>query len=170
VASPNCDARPVRTNSDLLVIHGISLPPNEYGGGAIEQFFTNSLDHSEHPYFEKLKGVRVSSHFLVRRSGQIVQLFPAAAGMARRLSGVAHGADFSIGIGGRDFRLTRKQLLVHGSISERTYPIRDIVGIRLHPNARPIPVRFSTGKNSINSSPERRHPSAFSITQHCCRI
>jgi AmpD protein len=138
VASPNFDARPSRSVIELLVIHGISLPPNEYGGDAIERFFTNALDHSEHPYFEQLRDVRVSSHFLVRRDGQIVQFVPCSkrawhAG-ASTWCGRARCNDFSIGIEleGSDFEpFTESQyaaLLRLTRYLKRTYPIRDIVG------------------------------------------
>jgi AmpD protein len=76
VASPNCDPRPVGTDIDLLVIHGISLPPGEFGGGGVESLFTNSLDHDAHPYYEQLRGMEVSSHFFLRRTGEIVQFVP----------------------------------------------------------------------------------------------
>jgi AmpD protein len=138
VPSPNCDARPGRTAIDLLVIHGISLPPNEYGGNAIERFFTNALDHSEHPYFEQIRGVKVSSHFLVRRDGQIVQFVPCSkrawhAG-ASTWRGRTRCNDFSIGIEleGSDFEpYTERQYLSLARLIrylKRTYPIRDIAG------------------------------------------
>jgi N-acetyl-anhydromuramoyl-L-alanine amidase len=138
VASPNYDARPARTAIDLLVIHGISLPPNEYGGDAIERFFTNTLDHAEHPYFEQLKGVHVSSHFLVRRAGQIVQFVPCSkrawhAG-ASTWRGRSRCNDFSIGIEleGSDFEAyTERQydaLVRLTRYLKRAYPIRDIAG------------------------------------------
>lgn len=138
VASPNHDSRPVHTAIELLVIHNISLPPNEYGGEAIERFFTNVLDHSEHPYYEQLQCVRVSSHFLVRRDGQVIQFVPCNkrawhAGVST-WRGRSRCNDFSIGIEleGSDFepfterqydtlvRLTRRL--------KRAYPIRDITG------------------------------------------
>ncbi|MBI5891191.1 MAG: 1,6-anhydro-N-acetylmuramyl-L-alanine amidase AmpD [Nitrosomonadales bacterium] len=138
VASPNQDARPIHTAVVLLVIHNISLPPNEYGGSAIERFFTNSLDHSEHPYFEQLKGVRVSSHFLVRRGGQIVQFVPCNrrawhAGVST-WRGRSRCNDFSIGIEleGSDFEsYTERQYEALARLTrrlKRAYPIRDIAG------------------------------------------
>lgn len=72
-ASANCDARPPGIAIELVVIHSISLPPGRYGGDAIERLFTNRLDLTEHPYFERLRGLAVSSHFVVRRDGEIVQ-------------------------------------------------------------------------------------------------
>jgi len=76
VASPNCDARPAGTAITLLVVHAISLPPGRYGGDAIERLFTNRLDPRAHPYFRRIASLRVSSHFLVRRSGELVQFVP----------------------------------------------------------------------------------------------
>jgi len=73
VPSPNCDARPQLCAPDLIVIHGISLPPGEFGGQWIDRLFTNTLDSSEHPYFQEISGLRVSSHLLVRRDGELVQ-------------------------------------------------------------------------------------------------
>lgn len=138
VASPNYDTRPTRTAIDLLVIHSISLPPNEFGGNAIERFFTNVLDHSAHPYFEQLKGVRVSSHFLVRRNGQIVQFVPCGkrawhAGVSS-WRGRSRCNDFSIGIEleGSDFEpYTAHQYDALVRLSrrlQRIYPIAEIVG------------------------------------------
>lgn len=72
-ASPNFDARPADAVIDLLVIHCISLPPGEYGGSAIDDLFHNRLDCDAHPYFDGLRGLRVSSHFLIRRDGALRQ-------------------------------------------------------------------------------------------------
>ena len=74
--SPNKDIRPVNTTIDLLVVHSISLPPRQYGGHAIEQFFQNKLDKNQHPYFEEIHTLKVSSHVLIKRSGEIVQFVP----------------------------------------------------------------------------------------------
>ncbi|GMR20783.1 MAG: 1,6-anhydro-N-acetylmuramyl-L-alanine amidase AmpD [Gammaproteobacteria bacterium] len=71
--SPNCDERPEGVEVDTLIIHGISLPPGEFGGGFVEQLFSNALDCDAHPYFKTLAGVEVSAHFLIRRNGQLVQ-------------------------------------------------------------------------------------------------
>lgn len=76
VPSPNCDDRPEGCKPDLIVIHGISLPPGEFGGKWIDQFFTNRLDASAHPYFQTIVEMRVSSHLLVRRDGELVQYVP----------------------------------------------------------------------------------------------
>lgn len=71
--SPNCDERPAGTTPDLLVIHCISLPPEEYGGPWISDLFLNRLDPSVHPYFEQIHQLKVSAHALVRRNGDVVQ-------------------------------------------------------------------------------------------------
>ena len=71
--SPNCDARPAGVAVTLLVVHSISLPPGEYGGAAIEKLFTNCLDPGAHPYFAEIHALRVSSHYLIRRDGEVVQ-------------------------------------------------------------------------------------------------
>ncbi len=73
VPSPNCDRRPPGSVIDLLVIHGISLPPGEYGGGYIDAFFSNCLDPGAHPYFETIAGLRVSAHALIARNGELIQ-------------------------------------------------------------------------------------------------
>lgn len=71
--SPNHGPRPPQTTIDLAIVHSISLPPGEYGGDAIERLFTNRLDWDEHPYFQQIRGLAVSAHFLVRRDGTCLQ-------------------------------------------------------------------------------------------------
>lgn len=73
VVSPNCNHRPADTEISLLVIHNISLPPGQYGGDHIERFFTNRLDHSLDPFYKEIEGVEVSSHLLIKRTGEVVQ-------------------------------------------------------------------------------------------------
>lgn len=74
--SPNHDERPPQCDIDLLVIHGISLPPGEFGGPWIDALFTNGLDPGAHPYFREISALRVSSHLLIRRDGEVVQYVP----------------------------------------------------------------------------------------------
>ncbi len=74
--SPNCDERPDCEDISLIVIHGISLPPGEYGGAWIDDLFTNRLDPDAHPYFPGIAHLRVSSHVLIRRDGAVVQYVP----------------------------------------------------------------------------------------------
>jgi AmpD protein len=73
VESPNFGARPAGTEVTLAIIHSISLPPGFYGGDAIERLFTNRLDWDAHPYFAQIRGLEVSSHFVVRRDGELLQ-------------------------------------------------------------------------------------------------
>ena len=74
--SPNQDERPDGELPELIVIHGISLPPGEYGGPQIESLFTNCLDWNAHPYFQEIEGLQVSSHLLIRRCGEVIQFVP----------------------------------------------------------------------------------------------
>jgi AmpD protein len=78
VESPNQDARPDGAPPTLLVVHSISLPPGQFGGDAIERLFTNRLDPEAHPYFREIEGLEVSSHFLIRRDGELVQFVPTS--------------------------------------------------------------------------------------------
>ncbi len=71
--SPNFGARPAGTAIDLVVLHSISLPPGQYGGDAIERLFTNRLDWDAHPYYQSIRGLEVSAHFVVRRDGELIQ-------------------------------------------------------------------------------------------------
>ena len=73
VPSPNFSARPAGARVDTVVLHSISLPPGEYGGDGIRRLFTNTLDWSAHPYYETIRGLEVSAHFVVRRDGAILQ-------------------------------------------------------------------------------------------------
>lgn len=74
--SPNADRRPEGCVPELIVIHGISLPPGEFGGEWIDALFTNRLDSSAHPFFERIAHLRVSAHLLIRRNGALVQYVP----------------------------------------------------------------------------------------------
>jgi AmpD protein len=71
--SPNFNARPTGMPVSLVVVHSISLPPGEYGGDAVERLFTNCLDWNLHPYYEQIRGLAVSAHFLIRRDGEAIQ-------------------------------------------------------------------------------------------------
>ncbi|HRQ46396.1 MAG TPA: 1,6-anhydro-N-acetylmuramyl-L-alanine amidase AmpD [Rhodocyclaceae bacterium] len=72
-ASPNHDARPDPGEVSLIVIHAISLPPDQFGGPGVEELFTNRLDPTVHPYYEDICALRVSAHFFIRRDGSVVQ-------------------------------------------------------------------------------------------------
>lgn len=102
VASPNFDERPPGVVADLIVIHGISLPPAIYGGPWIDRLFMNELPPDEHPYFAAVAALKVSTHVLIRRDGEIVQYvsFDKRAWHAGQSSyrGRERCNDFSIGI------------------------------------------------------------------------
>lgn len=138
IASPNHDRRPPRCAIDLLVIHNISLPPDQFGGRAIARFFTNQLDVNEHPYFAQLQGVKVSAHFLIRRDGGVIQFVPCHrrawhAGVSS-WQGRTRCNDFSIGIeleGSDHVPFTEQQYLALVRLTRRlmrVYPISHIAG------------------------------------------
>jgi len=102
VLSPHFDARPAGVLPELLVVHGISLPPGEFGGPWIDRLFTGTLPWDEHPYFKQIEGLRASAHALIRRDGDIVQYVPFGerawhAGQSA-YSGRTGCNDFSIGV------------------------------------------------------------------------
>lgn len=73
LASSNFGARPPGAQVDLIVVHSISLPPGVYGGDEVQRLFTNTLDWNAHPYFKGIEGMKVSSHFYIRRNGELWQ-------------------------------------------------------------------------------------------------
>ena len=100
--SPNCDPRPPGSEPELIVIHGISLPPGRYGGPWIDRFFTNALPAEADPYFATIQHLQVSSHVLIARDGSVTQYVPFSlrawhAG-ASNWCGREACNDFSIGI------------------------------------------------------------------------
>lgn len=136
--SPNCDARPADCAIELIVIHNISLPPGEFGGDAVEALLTNRLDCSAHPFFAQLVGLRVSSHFLVRRDGALLQFVPCLArawhaGISQ-WNGRARCNDFSIGVeleGADNIVFADSQYEVLAALVHclrARYPIADVVG------------------------------------------
>jgi AmpD protein len=102
IASPNCDSRPPGVAADLIVVHGISLPPGEFGGPWIERLFTNTLPPEAHPYFAQVAPQRVSSHVVVARDGAVTQYvrFTERAWHAGKSSYRGRDAcnDFSVGV------------------------------------------------------------------------
>ena len=136
--SVNCDERPADAVVRLLVVHNISLPPGQFGGEAIVQLFTNTLDLAAHPYYETLRDLKVSAHFLVRREGELIQLVPCAkrawhAGPSS-WRGRERCNDFSVGVeleGADDRAYSDRQ---YARLAEllaalrRRYPIVDVVG------------------------------------------
>jgi len=102
VLSPHCDARPAGALPELLVVHGISLPPGEFGGPWIDRLFTGTLPPDAHPYFKEIEGLIASAHALIRRDGQIVQYVPFGqrawhAGVSQYRGRPACN-DFSVGV------------------------------------------------------------------------
>ena len=109
VPCSNFDERPDGAKPELVVLHGISLPPGRFGGPEIEALFTNCLDWDAHPYFGEIRGLEVSAHLLIRRDGELLQFVPLTkrawhAGRSR-FRGRHRCNDFSIGIEleGEDF-------------------------------------------------------------------
>lgn len=100
--SPHFDTRPNEKDISLLIIHYISLPPEEFGQTFIDDFFLGKLSPTAHPYFAHLEGVRVSSHCLINRQGQVTQYvnFNQRAWHAGKscFQGREKCNDFSIGI------------------------------------------------------------------------
>lgn len=100
--SPHQDARPAGVAIDLLVIHGISLPPGEFGGPWIERLFMGTLPKDAHPYFRDIAASRVSAHLLIRRDGELIQFVPLHQRAWHAGVSSFHGReacnDFSIGI------------------------------------------------------------------------
>lgn len=76
IASPNFDERDNGYDVDVIIIHCISLPPGEYGSGAISRFFVNQLSADEHPYYQGMAHLTVSAHFLIERDGKLIQFVP----------------------------------------------------------------------------------------------
>lgn len=76
VPSPNQDERPNEQDLSLIVIHGISLPPGQFGGKGVEQLFTNQLDEAEDLYYADIAHLKVSSHLYIQRSGALTQFVP----------------------------------------------------------------------------------------------
>ncbi|HSH97410.1 MAG: 1,6-anhydro-N-acetylmuramyl-L-alanine amidase AmpD [Methylophilaceae bacterium] len=138
IHSPNQDPRPAGNDIKLIVIHNISLPPNEYGGNGVIELFTNQLDPDVHPYYAEIHQLKVSSHFFIRRDGGVTQFVPCTqrawhAG-ASNWQEQERCNDFSIGIEleGSDFEafeiaqyIALNQLV---SAIKEVYPIQDIVG------------------------------------------
>lgn len=136
--TPNRDARPAGTDISLVILHGISLPPGDFGGDDVLRLFANELDPAAHPYFATIAELRVSAHFLIRRDGALVQFVSCAerawhAGEST-WQGRARCNDFSIGIeleGTDDTPYTTPQYAMLGRLVRalrRRYAIEDVVG------------------------------------------
>jgi AmpD protein len=138
VRSPNRDARPPDASITLVVVHGISLPPREFGGDAVVQLFTNRLDPAAHPSFAAIAGLRVSAHFFVRRDGSLLQFVSCSERAWHAGVSSWHGRprcnDFSVGIeleGVDDHPYAAGQYRMLARLVRalrRRYPIADLAG------------------------------------------
>jgi AmpD protein len=139
-ASPNADERPPGSSVDLVVVHNISLPPGEYGQGAVHELFTNRLDPRSHPFLAELVDARVSAHLLIERDGRVTQFVSfeqrAWHAGASEYEGRVRCNDFSIGVEveGSDFQPYTDQQYealneVLGALL-RVYPIAAVRGHR----------------------------------------
>ena len=138
ITSPNFDARPQDEAIRLIVIHNISLPPGVFDGDAVIALFTNRLDWDIHPYYQGIRGIKVSAHFFIRRDGLLIQFVPC--GLRAWHAGISSWRgreccnDFSIGIEleGTDeqpFTDVQYATLVPLVASlKRVYPIEDVTG------------------------------------------
>ena len=145
--SPNCDLRPDEKDIALIVIHGISLPPGKFGGNYIDQLFCNKLNVNDHPYFKEISGLKVSSHILIRRDGEVVQYVPfqkrawhAGVSSYKNRDGCN---DFSIGIeleGEDETPYTETQYQVLAKLIKNlieTYPLLNTETIAGHSDIAP---------------------------------
>src|SRR5574338_1288514 len=136
--SPNSDERPDGEVPSLIVVHAISLPPDQFGGPGVEQLFTNTLDPDEHPYYATICHLRVSAHFFIRRDGELIQFVSTDARAwhagVSSWDGRERCNDFSIGIelqgcdrlpfAPEQYRRLARLL----EILQANYPIRAVVG------------------------------------------
>ncbi len=138
IESSNQDARPNDSQITLVVIHNISLPPEQYGGNGVIELFTNTLDASAHPYYAEIHQLKVSAHFFIRRDGELIQFVPCSqrawhAG-ASSWQGREHCNDFSVGVEleGSDvdaFETAQYEVLNRLLTAlKKAYPMIDIVG------------------------------------------
>ena len=161
--SPNCNARPAHACVDLIVLHSISLPPGEYGTGAVQDLFLNCLPWDAHPYYQQIRGLEVSSHFFITRGGEVWQ-FVSVHERAWH-AGVSHYRgrdgcnDDSVGIE------------LEGLEGERFEAAQYAALLRLcDALAQRLPIRHIAGHEHI--APQRKHDpgNAFDwqrLAQHC---
>lgn len=137
-SSPNSDARPEGESISLVVIHNISLPPGQFGTGCVRQLFTNALDAAADPYFEQIRDLRVSAHFLIERDGRATQ-FVSCLERAWHAGASSHEGrtgcnDFSVGIeleGADDQPFEAAQYETLNRLLEAlaaSYPVAAVVG------------------------------------------
>ena len=138
LASPNFGPRPAGAAIELVLVHSISLPPGRYGGDEVQRLFTNRLDWDAHPYFQRIRGLEVSAHFYVRRTGELWQFAScddrAWHAGASSWRGRANCNDFSVGIElegleGDTFEAAQYAMLA-GLCADlaRRYPVTGIAG------------------------------------------
>lgn len=138
LASPNRGPRPAGAQVDLIVVHSISLPPGEYGGDQVQQLFTNTLDWNAHPWFKGIEGITVSSHFYIRRGGELWQFVScderAWHAGASSYRGRADCNDDSVGIElegleGETFEAAQYEALAAlcAALAQR-YPVQHVAG------------------------------------------
>jgi N-acetyl-anhydromuramoyl-L-alanine amidase len=136
--SPNFNRRPKGMPVELLVIHNISMPPGQFGGADVVKLFTNRLDWDADPFYQTIRGLKVSAHFFIRRDGEVLQFVPCSlrawhAGLSS-WRGRAQCNDFSIGIeleGTDDLAYTDAQYATLAALTvclKQAYPIADITG------------------------------------------
>lgn len=142
--SPNFDERPPEAAIELVVIHNISLPPGQYGGDGVAELFTNRLNPEEHPYYRDIHQLRVSSHFFIRRDGELIQFVSCLkrawhAGVSQWL-GRERCNDFSIGIEleGDDYSpFEEAQYVALNQLLEALRAIYPITGVTGHSDIAP---------------------------------
>ncbi|WOB07458.1 1,6-anhydro-N-acetylmuramyl-L-alanine amidase AmpD [Piscinibacter gummiphilus] len=140
--SPNFGPRPAGVDIDLALIHSISLPPGVYGGDEIERLFTNRLDWDAHPYFQQIRGLEVSSHFVLRRDGELLQFVSCEDRAWHAGRSVWRGRencnDYSIGIE------------LEGLEGETFEPAQyDVLAMLLQRLARDYPLRWVVGHEHV---------------------
>ena len=170
IASPNFDERPEGAKVSLLVIHGISLPPGQFGGPWIVELFTNRLNTKAHPYFATLVDKRVSAHFLIRREGSLAQFVACEMRAWHAGKSTWRGRedcnDFSIGVeleGTDDLPYTDTQYVTLAALTRalrRRYRIRDIAGhADIAPGRKTDPgPAFDWGRYRHSIEPRSRRP------------
>ncbi len=136
--SPNCDERPADESVSLVVIHAISLPPDRFGGPGVRQLFLNCLDPSEDPFYAQIQHLRVSAHYFIRRTGELVRFVPPEARAwhagASTWRGRERCNDFSIGIELEGCDTLPFELVQYSVLADllddlcRRFPVNDIVG------------------------------------------
>ena len=138
IPSPNFDDRPDGAGIDLLVIHNISLPPGAFGGPGVVALFSNNLNPTDHPYYQTIQDLKVSSHFFIRRDGELIQFVSCLkrawhAGLSN-WRGRERCNDFSIGVeleGTDEEPFTDPQYQTLGKLKlalKAAYPIQEVVG------------------------------------------